>query len=450
VYDHFTNVRKLIFIILFIAGAFGLYFIIGHYFPKSVGRYPVFVVLFLLDLYLYSSYHKKIWSWKKVKATFITFLYWSPAIAIAMVLLGSMLFSFENWNKGFRNYLIGFILIGFASKVIPIIMLVIADLIRFIKLISRSKTRAESETKANISRSVFLKRLGLAGGGLLFGTLLFGMIKWVYDFKIWKETIRLSNLPKSFNGFKIVQFSDIHLGNWNSKKELEEAVRVMNEQQPDVIFFTGDLVNYTTDEAFEFEEIFKGLKAKYGIYAVLGNHDYGDYKRWDSKAAKARNMKELYDYYKRLGWKLLLNENHTIKIGEEEIAIVGVENWGSLSRFQKYGDLDKAIKGVQEIPVKLLLSHDPSHWELIASKYKSTIDVTFAGHTHGAQFGIEIPGMRWSPAQYIYHHWAGLYSKVNPATKSEQYLYVNRGIGTIGYPGRVGILPEITVVELQS
>ncbi len=361
-----------------------------------------------------------------------------------------MLFSFENWNKGFRNYLIGFILIGFASKVIPIVLLVIADLIRLIKLIRRSKTRAESETKVNISRSVFLKRLGLAGGGLLFGTLLFGMIKWVYDIKIWKETIRLPNLPKSFHGFKIVQFSDIHLGNWNSKKELDEAVRIMNEQEPDVIFFTGDLVNYTTDEAFEFEGVFRNLKAKYGIYAVLGNHDYGDYKRWDSKAAKARNMKELYDYYKRLGWKLLLNENQTIKIGEDEIAILGVENWGSLSRFQKYGDLDKAIKGVQEMPVKLLLSHDPSHWELIASKYKTSIDVTFAGHTHGAQFGIEIPGMRWSPAQYIYQHWAGLYSSVNPTTQSKQYLYVNRGIGTIGYPGRVGILPEITVIELQS
>jgi len=161
-------------------------------------------------------------------------------------------------------------------------------------------------------------------------------------------------------------------------------------------------------------------------------------------------MDELYEFYNRLGWKLLLNENQTIKIGEDEIAIIGVENWGSLNRFQKYGNLDKAIDGVEDKPVKLLLSHDPSHWELITSKYKSTVDVTFSGHTHGAQFGIEIPGMKWSPSQYIYKHWAGLYSKINPTTKSEQYLYVNRGIGTLGYPGRVGILPEITVVELQS
>ncbi len=278
--------RKILFIIFFIAAALGLYYIIGYYFPKSVGRYPVFVVLFLLDLYLYSSFHKKIWSWNKLKAGLVTFLYWLPAIAVALVLIGSMLFSFENWNKGFKNYLSGFILVGFASKVIPIVLLIIADILRLIKWMSRKKTHDKSDEKVAISRSTFLKKLGLAGGGLLFGGLMVGMIKWVYDFKTWKETIHLPNLPDSFNGFKIVQFSDIHLGNWNSKKELDEAVRMMNEQQADVIFFTGDLVNYATDEAFEFEDIFRKLKAKYGIFAVLGNHDYGDYKRWESVEAK--------------------------------------------------------------------------------------------------------------------------------------------------------------------
>jgi len=251
-------------------------------------------------------------------------------------------------------------------------------------------------------------------------------------------------------GFRIVQISDIHLGSWVSKNELKEAVTIINDLKADVVFFTGDLVNYSTEEAYPFEQILKSVQSKYGVYSILGNHDYGDYKRWSSKEAKARNMEEMFDFYKHLGWKLLLNENQVIEIEGEEIAIIGVENWGSMSRFQKYGDIEKAIAGVEDKPVKLLLSHDPSHWELIISKYRTTIDVTFAGHTHGAQFGIEIPGMRWSPAQYIYNYWAGLYSLLNPITNDKQYLYVNRGIGAIGYPGRVGILPEITVVDLHS
>jgi predicted MPP superfamily phosphohydrolase len=301
-----------------------------------------------------------------------------------------------------------------------------------------------------ISRSKFLKQAGLVGGGIVFGGLTMGMFKWVVDFKIWKENINLKKLPVSFNGFRIVQFSDIHLGSWLSKDQLEVAVRQMNELQPDVIFFTGDLVNYETDEAFEFEDTFKKLRAKQGIFAVLGNHDYGDYKPWDSKQAKQANMIRLYDFYDRLGWKLLNNENHLVSKGSDQIAIIGVENWGSLGRFQKYGDLDKAVRGVENVPVKILLSHDPSHWELKVRDYPFNIDLTLSGHTHGAQFGFEFPGMRWSPSQYIYKHWAGLYSEMNPQTGLEQHLYVNRGIGTIGYPGRVGIYPEITIIQLRS
>lgn len=427
-----------------------MYFIIGFYFPKSVGRYPFFVVLLLADLYLYLSYHKKIWSRSKKKATLITLAYWYPLIGIAAIIAGSMYTPYEHWNNGFKNYLTGLILIGYAAKLIPIVFLLIADLIRLFQMIVSKRPSKRTNSQASISRSTFLKRLGLVGGGLVFGGLFTGMIKWVYDFKVWKEYIKLPDLPSSFEGFKIVQFSDIHLGNWNSKKELAEAVRIMNDQKADVIFFTGDLVNYTTKEALEFEDILARLKANHGIYSILGNHDYGDYKRWESKSAKAQNMENIYSFYKRLGWNLLRNKNDIIRKGGQEIAIIGVENWGSLGRFQKYGDLDKAIQGAEHAPVKLLLSHDPSHWELIVSKYNNSIDLTFSGHTHGAQFGIEIPGMRWSPAQYIYKYWAGLYSLINPSTNKKQYLYVNRGIGTIGYPGRVGILPEITCVELQS
>jgi len=431
-----------------------MYFVIEYYFPKSVGRYPLFVILVLADLYLYSAYHQKIWSWKRLNAILAVFIYWTPILSVAFILIGSMIYPFEYWGKAFRNYLTGFILIGYLSKMVPIFFLIVADLTRFYKWIGRRSTKQSCSggiEKSNpISRSAFLKKIGLISGGLMFSGLFVGMIKWVYDFKVRREIVNIPDLPKSFAGLQIAQISDLHLGSWIWKNEMENAVEIINNQNPDLIFFTGDLVNYTTDEVFEFEESFKKLKAKYGIFCVLGNHDYGDYKRWESKQAKNQNMVELYSFFSRIGWKLLRNENRVIQKGNEKIAIIGVENWGSLGRFQKYGDLDKAIKGVENIPVKILLSHDPSHWELKVNNCPVTIDLTFAGHTHGAQFGVEIPGIRWSPAQYIYKYWAGLYSEINTITGKKQYLYVNRGLGAIGYPGRVGILPEITLVELQS
>lgn len=429
--------------------AFGLYFIIGHYFPKSVGRYPFFVLLFLADLYLYSSYHKKIWSWKKIAAWLISTLYWIPAIMVGVILVGSVIYDFNSWDKYFKNYLVGFILIGYVAKSVPILFLAMADVIRIVRKRFRLSEKKQKDEGKAISRSLFLKRLGLIGGGLMFATLTIGMFKWVFDFKLWRKSIKIPGLPDALAGFKIVQFSDIHLGSWLSKNNLEEAVLKMNGLNPDVILFTGDLVNYETGEAFEFEEALKKLYAKYGIFCILGNHDYGDYKRWESKQAKQDNMSRLFDFYNRLGWNLLRNENFILQRGNDKMAIIGVENWGSMSRFQKYGDLDEAIQGVQSIPVKILLSHDPSHWDLKVRNYPVNIDITLSGHTHGAQFGFEFPGIRWSPSQYIYKHWAGLYSEINKTTGNLQYLYVNRGIGTIGYPGRVGINPEITLIELQ-
>jgi predicted MPP superfamily phosphohydrolase len=386
----------------------------------------------------------------KIYGWITSLLYWLPAILTGMLILGLLIYPFDDWNRGMKIYIVGFIFIGYFSKLIPIVFLLTDDLRRFIQNIFKPKlTESESYTE-KIPRSVFLRRLGLITGGVFFSSLLGGMIKWVSDFRIRRETVWLKGLPASFSGFKIVQFSDIHLGSWASKNDLEEAVQLMNDLQPDVIFFTGDLVNYKTDEAFEFRDILAKLKAKNGIYSILGNHDYGDYSPWTDKESKQENMNKLYDFYHELNWKLLLNENHVLKSGADEIAILGVENWGSLGRFQKYGDLQKAITGVEHIPVKILLSHDPSHWEIMTLDFPANIGLTLAGHTHGAQFGFEFPGFRWSPAQYIYKYWAGLYSERNKSTGEKQYLYVNRGIGTIGYPGRVGILPEITLIELQS
>jgi len=427
-----------------------MYFVIGYYFPKTVGRYPLFVIIVLADLYLYNAYHKKIWSWKKPVAIIGTFVYWLPALSILFILIGAIFFPFEHWGKAFKNYLTGFIFIGFFSKLIPVFFLIISDSIRFYKWLAQKAQNTKKQDGDKISRGLFLKKIGLIGGGLMFGTLFTGMIKWVYDFKVQKEFIKIKKLPKTFDGLRILQFSDLHLGSWIWKNEMDKVVEIINNQNPDLIFFTGDLVNYQTDEAYEFEDTFKKLNAKFGVFCILGNHDYGDYKRWESEEAKNQNMEDIYSFFKRVGWKLLRNENHIIKNGDDKIALIGVENWGSLSRFQKYGDLAEAVKGAENISVKILLSHDPSHWELKVCNFPLTIDLTFAGHTHGGQFGVELRGIKWSPAQYIYKYWAGLYSGLNTLTKEKQYLYVNRGTGTIGYPGRVGILPEITLVELVS
>jgi predicted MPP superfamily phosphohydrolase len=214
------------------------------------------------------------------------------------------------------------------------------------------------------------------------------------------------------------------------------------------VLFTGDLVNSTTNEAIKFRESLRAIKAKERIYAVLGNHDYGDYVNWPDARSKQQNMEMLYDFYEGLGWKLLNNENDLLKRGEDEIAIVGVENWSKNKRFPAHGDVDKALDGTENTPVKILLSHDPTHWEHVVSKQRPDVDLTLSGHTHGFQFGVEFKGFKWSLAQYMYKYWAGLYNI--PQNGKNQYLYVNRGLGMIGYPGRVGILPEITFIELDN
>jgi predicted MPP superfamily phosphohydrolase len=215
------------------------------------------------------------------------------------------------------------------------------------------------------------------------------------------------------------------------------------QQKADIIFFTGDLVNNEATETEPFIEILSRVKAPMGVFSTLGNHDYGDYKTWESPEAKVKNLQDLKDIHAQLGWKLMMNEHVALKKGDDEIALIGIENWGGNLNFPKYGDMKKAHAGTEKYPVKLLLSHDPSHWEMQVRKDYKDVDITFSGHTHGFQFGIEIPGwIKWSPSQFVYKQWAGLYQQ------GDQKLYVNRGFGFLGYPGRVGIMPEITVLEL--
>lgn len=299
-----------------------------------------------------------------------------------------------------------------------------------------------------MTRGRFLQDIGLATGGVFLGGFLIGMIKWANDFRIRRVELTFPNLPRKFHGMRIVQISDLHLGSWASIGPMEDAAEMINELEADMVLFTGDLVNFSTREAYRFKNILKTIQARHGVYAILGNHDYGEYMTWPDEQSKEKNMEDLYRFYEEIGWKLLRNENHVLSKGEDKIALIGVENWSASPRFLSLGDIKKAAAGTEELPFRILLSHDPTHWEKVISKAHQGIDLTLSGHTHGFQFGVEFRNFRWSLAQYVYKYWAGLYGITHP--DKEQYLYVNRGLGMVGYPGRVGILPEITLITLEN
>lgn len=447
-----NRIIKILAVVLFLVAA---YVVILYQFPKEASRFPFLVFLFFSDYYLWRSLVPWLARQRKVVRWSLSALYWLPLMLLSLF-VGTRMIRFELIaNERIGILFQGFIFSAYASKLLPILFLLLSDIINGIKFLIKAihrkvqKNDLKRKTNDTISRSRFLHQIGLAGGGLLFFGLLAGMIKWVHDFRIHRHSLRLANLPKSFSGLKIVQISDLHLGSWTSKSALEEAVNIINEMKPDLIFLTGDLVNNQTDEVAPFEQTLKKLKARRGIFTVLGNHDYGDYLRWPSVEAKAENLRDLFRFFKRMNWKLLKNEHHLFTNHDGSVAVIGVENWGAIARFPQYGDLEKAYQGAEKADVKILLSHDPSHWDAVINKDFKDIDLTFSGHTHGFQFGIEMKNFKWSPAQYAYKQWAGLYNKLSDGEKT-QYLYVNRGLGTVGYPGRVGILPEITLFELKA
>ena len=380
----------------------------------------------------------------------ISILYWLPFLALASFAIAATLKPVINWDDTFRTYFLGFIMVFYTAKLLPVFFLLLADLIRvfdrIFRLFKKEERKKVQEEKEGISRSKFLQYLGFISGGLVLGTMFTGIFKWAYQFNVVREKIKLNNLPSSFQGLKIVQISDMHLGSWALDKPLEQAVAMINEMKPDLILFTGDLVNFATKEAFRFETILSKLQARLGIYTILGNHDYGDYVSWPNKQAKQANMNEMYDLYDRMGWKMLNNSNKVFDGADGQLALLGVENWGANPRFPRKGDINNAIKGAENADVRILMTHDPTHWDSVIIPEGHKIDLSLSGHTHGFQFGIETPGIKWSPAQWMYKHWAGLYQDKN----SSRYLYVNRGLGVIGYPGRIGILPEITLLELTA
>ncbi len=408
-----------------------------------------FVIVLLFTFYVWTAISPKLQQQKPSFKSIITFFYWLP---LAIIFVGSVtLFVFkklDDWPPFLRIYFIGGLLTYIFSLILPVLFLFFSDLLRggqkLLALKDKPKKHIDVVGVNTISRKRFLVNTGLSLGGMVLGTMGYGMLHGNYHFKIWKHQLRINRVSSALKGLRIVQISDMHLGTWASKEPLKQVVDYINNLKPDMVFFTGDLVNARTLEAFPFITTLKKIEAKYGVYATLGNHDYGHYYRWKSEADEQKNWDDLLSFYEDLGWRLLRNENEKLLINGEKVQIIGVENWSQNPRFPQKGDLMLAADKNYDAKLNLLLSHDPTHWEQKVKQFEMPVDITFSGHTHGFQFGIESDYFRWSPAQYIYKHWAGIYQDET----TDIYLNVNRGIGAIGFPGRVGIKPEISLIEI--
>lgn len=393
------------------------------------------VLLLLIDSYAYQAFKtatNQEWAYQ---------LYWGVTILAYIVLAAGIVTGFRTWNKKVRSYIGGFFLSLYLAKFVVIGFLMIDDVLRLGRWLW---VMVSGEGSTPIERIRIISQLALAAASIPFMAMMKGMIHNAHNYLTRRHKLQVSGLLPAFEGFKIVQISDIHTGSLVNKAAVERAVQIINDLEADVVFFTGDLVNNFAREAQPFVDIFKKIEAKYGVYSITGNHDYGDYSAWENEATKRQNFELLKDTHKRMGWKLLLNEHEIIEVEGRKLAIIGVENWSANKRFRNYGNLAKAYRGAESADLQLLLSHDPSHWRAEVLQSYPKIAATFSGHTHGFQFGINTRFYKWSPIKYAYKEWIGLYQEGN------QYLYVNPGFGYVGYPGRVGFLPEITVVELSD
>jgi len=429
---------------------------------KLFGSLIIFALL--IDLYLWQAIKFLIQKRTKTWQISVKILYWGLSICVIGSIIAFFLSGDIENNKNLRTIIMSTYFIVYVSKLFAFVFLLVDDFKRFVlwifgrlKMFITGKNRVEISKEEmeeeialsidvnKITRSEFITRAGLIAGAAPFIMLSRGITGGAHNYNVHRKEIFLPNLPDAFDGLKILQISDIHAGSFFSKDGVQRGIELIKEQKADIAFFTGDLVNNKTDEAYDWMDQFSEVKAPMGVYSIFGNHDYGDYTLdWKSAEHKAKNLTDLVNVHKDLGWTLLRNEHVIIERDFKKLAVIGVENWGHKGRFQKYADVDKAIAGMQQVPVKILLSHDPSHFDNIVSEKHKDIDITLSGHTHGFQFGVEFGKYKWSPSQYIYPHWAGLYKSEN------QYLYVNRGFGFIGYPGRVGIMPEITVITLSN
>lgn len=394
--------------------------------------YILLTTVLLLSIYAFQSIKAVSASWHKPWNILFRSIFWGLVIFQILAI-----FSWNGVSERIRTYLFIYFFVLVIAELMICLFTLVDDIRRFLYW-GYLKASSTSHQKA-IGRSTFLSWLGVLISGSFLTTILVGL-KNKYNYKIHRVALNAPNFPKAFKGLKVVQISDIHSGSFTNPAVVAHGVDMVLKENADLILFTGDLVNNRATEMKDYISIFSRLKAPMGVFSTLGNHDYGDYVAWPSAAAKKQNLEDLKTLQKNMGWRLLMNENVIFERNGEKLALLGIENWGAKGDFPKYGRLDLAYKGTENVPYKILMSHDPSHWDAQVRPKYPAIDLMLSGHTHGMQYGIEIPGfIKWSPIKWMYKEWAGLY------TDGQQKLYVNRGYGFLGYPGRFGILPEITV-----
>ena len=396
----------------------------------------LFVVIVLLEYYAFQA----IKTISKNKVVRFSWLVLSIAV-YANFLITLLTYSRSDGQTPQFQWAVGLLITFLIPKAVILIILFGEDMARWLQKGFYAITSNEINPLAG--RRAFISQLALGIAALPFASFIYGIIQGKYNYKVIKYSLSFKDLPDAFDGFTITQISDIHSGSFTNKEKIGYGVDLINEQKSDVILFTGDIVNNKADEMNDWITVFDKLEAKEGKYAILGNHDYGDYMDWPDRAAKVQNFQDIKDIHKKIGFDLLLNENRYLEKDGAKIALIGVENWGK--GFNQAGDLQRAAQGIDKNDFKILMSHDPSHWEYMVKKDNFNYHLTLSGHTHGLQMGIEIPGwIKWSPAQFVYKQWAGLYEEYG------RYINVNRGFGYHAFPGRVGIWPEITVIELKK
>lgn len=412
------------------------------------GSFIVILIMVLLDVYVFMAIKSISNSASSKIRTIIFSTYWVVSV---IAIVGLLIFIFtgpEFLPKKVRTYLFASIIALVFAQLIATVFFLVDDIRRLIQWVAAKVFFRDTEISTmsgdGISRSVFLSWLGLAAGTTFFGTLLYGFSN-KYNYTVKRIKIPFDNLPPGFNGFKIVHFSDVHSGSFMDKKAVERGVEKIIAENGDLVIFSGDLVNDRATEMKDYMDVFNKVKAPMGVYSTFGNHDYGEYVNWPiDGVTKAQNLINLAKVHKELGWQLMMDEHVELERNGDKIALIGIQNWSAKARFPKYGNMKKAYAGAEKYPFKILISHDPSHWDAQVRPEYGDVDLTLSGHTHGMQFGVDIPGFKWSPVQYMYKEWDGLYEE------GKQKLYVNPGFGFIGYPGRVGILAEITVIELVN
>lgn len=391
----------------------------------------------LLDFYFFQSLRSVTSTLQPSSRHLIHWAYWLFDLLLILVILYLMLVNPKLLPNKYIFILVGFVLLTLVPKLLVLPFLLLEDLSRLGSYAFQHKSQTGFP-----GRRRFVSQLILGISAIPFLSIIYGMSKGKYNYKIHRHTLRFKDLPEAFDGFTITQLSDIHCGSFTDREAVKHGIDLANAQKSDLLVFTGDLVNNEAIELDEWQPLFAQLTAPLGVFSILGNHDYGDYITWDSPEAKKANLDRLKAMQKEMGFRLLLDEHVKIEKGNQYINLVGIQNWGK--SFAQYGDLNKAMHAVEDNSFNVLLSHDPTHWEAQTLNHPKPIHLTLAGHTHGMQFGIEVPGLRWSAVKYIYNQWAGLYNKDN------KYINVNRGFGFIGFSGRVGIWPEISVITLKK